>query len=344
MEGVARGVLECNPEGPRVLPEIRESASSLPSTGYIQRLRDTCGAAQGLCPRTGRLFLAFKTTLNEQQIVLIARARPGRGRGRGAGVGGGVGEIGRQALPGSSREGRIRFCCRHREELSVFSALLSPCLSLLLPPSLPSREVQAAGAAAAGRAAGSGQRWAPSFCPFLHPFRAFVAAPTSISSGRQPGRASDSRQVQQPGGGLQGGHVSSGEEEHPAHHGKPPPPALPRCFVAWGWSPSGSRPVGGGDSRGAPGGFLRRREWGGARFAEAAPSPSGDNEGEPRMAGRGWSLRSLSPRACSPLPPRDVPGGWRGREGCGAEQKREGLGVPAHSLGLQARMERVCLA
>lgn len=231
MEGVARGVLECDLEGPRVLPEIRESASSLPSTGYIQRLRDTCGAAQGLWPRTGRLFLAFETTLNEQQIVLIARARPGRGRGRGAGVGGGVGEIGRQALPGSSREGRIRFCCRHREELSVFSALLSPCLSLLLPPSLPSREVQAAGAAAAGRAAGSGQRWAPSFCPFLHPFRAFVAAPTSISSGRQPGRASDSRQVQQPGGGLQGGHVSSGEEEHPAHHGKPPRPAAVLCGV-----------------------------------------------------------------------------------------------------------------
>lgn len=140
-----------------------------------------------------------------------------------------MGEIGREALPGSSREGRIRFCCRHREELSVFSALLSPCLSLLLPPSLPSREVQAAGAAAAGRAAGSGQRWSPSFCPFFHPFWAFVAAPTSSAAWREPGGASDSRQVQKLGRGLQGGHVSSGEEEHPAHHGKRPRPAAVLC-------------------------------------------------------------------------------------------------------------------
>lgn len=218
---------------------------SLPSTSYRQRLKDTCGFAQSLCPCARRPFLAFKNT--EKQILLVARAMPGLRRGRWEGVGGGVGEIGREALPGSSREGRIRFCSRHREELSVFSALLSPCLSLLLPPSLPSREVQAAGAAAAGRAAGSGQRWSPSFCPFLHPFWAFVAAPTSSAAGREPGRASDSQQLQKLGGGLQGGHVSSGEEEHPAHHGNLP--ALPRCFVAWGWSPSGSRPVGGQQGR-----------------------------------------------------------------------------------------------
>ena len=59
---------------------------------------------------------------------------------------------------------------------------------------------------------------------------------------------------------------------------------------------------------------------GGAGLGSGAPSPHafGDNggEGEPRMAGRGWSLGSLSPRACSRLPrghrppppsPRDVP-------------------------------------
>lgn len=83
-----------------------------------------------------------------------------------------------------------------------------------------------------------------------------------------------------------------------------------------------------------PRGFLRRHGWGGAGLGKAAPSPQplGTIRGEPHMAGRGWSLGSLSPRACSPLPLRDVPeDGVTG--GCGAEQKREGRRVRAPSLG-----------
>lgn len=39
---------------------------SLPSTGYLQKFRDTCGFAQSLCPRAHRPILAFKTTLKSR--------------------------------------------------------------------------------------------------------------------------------------------------------------------------------------------------------------------------------------------------------------------------------------
>lgn len=205
-----------------------------------------------------------------------------------------MGEIGREALPGSSRKGRIRFCCRHREELSVFSALLPPCLSLLLPPSLLSREVQAAGAAAAGRAAGSGQRWVPSFCPFFHPSGAFVAALRSSAAGRKPGKASDSRQFKWPGVGLQRGHVSSGEEEHPAYHGKDPRPAAVLCSL---------RVVAikvqtcGGTAGAPPEASCVAESGAGPVSPRPPPPPLGTMRGSPAWQG-GAGVSSPSPRGC----------------------------------------------
>lgn len=46
--------------GPHSLPH------SLPSTGYLQKFRDTCGFAQSLCPRAHRPILTFKTTLKSR--------------------------------------------------------------------------------------------------------------------------------------------------------------------------------------------------------------------------------------------------------------------------------------
>lgn len=229
----------------------------------------------------------------------------------GGGRSAGKGVIGREALPGSRREGRIGL----GSAPPGGAVCLQPPPPALVPPSSRSRAVLAAGAAAAGERAEqpraaelrASRLWAG----------AFVAAPAGSGTERQPHRAKASP-TKSPGRaegarGGEGGHVLPGQEEHPAHHGKPGP--RPPSPPGLGAVVSGRRRGSAGVRRGGRPGFLRRRGWGGAGLGSGAPSPqaSGDNGGRGSPSWRGGAgasgpsprgLAAASPAATAPRPLR----------------------------------------
>lgn len=122
----------------------------------------TCGAAHGLRLRIRSPSLAFKRALKKTRPTQSRERGRGpaegvcAGRGSaglvgwgGGGRSAGKGVIGREALPGSRREGRIGL----GSAPPGGAVCLQPPPPALVPPSSRSRAVQAAGAAAAGKRA-----------------------------------------------------------------------------------------------------------------------------------------------------------------------------------------------
>lgn len=162
----------------------------LPSTGHTHTQRSETPVALPTAyarASEGCLFLAFKTRL--KSIFSWWRGRPRLRRGRGAGVGGGVGES----------EGK-RFLVRaERGESGSAAATGRSCLSSA-PSSRPASPSSSRPPCQAGRCkqpeqrrraeqrgVGSGGSRA-SVLSFI-PLGAFIAAPTSSASRRDPGRA-----------------------------------------------------------------------------------------------------------------------------------------------------------
>lgn len=218
----------------------------------------------------------------------------------------------RQALPGSSREGRI--------ELGRAPPGGAVCLQRLLPPSPPSssRPPRRAGRCwqperrrRAGRARGSGRvgsRGRRASVPVFIPSALCRCARgerdrgTAVRSERQP--TGPAAGLRAPEGAMS--YQGKKSIPHITVSRAPAPPRAVLCGV--GVVRQGRIRL--GTAGAAPEAFCDARV-GRGRSRIAAPSPSLWGQwgwGEPRMAGRGWSLGSLSLRACSPPPPstRDV--------------------------------------
>lgn len=120
----AGAVFGPGPEGPRTLQQLRlvlRARPTLPPRRSCSGEAGRCGAAhlwrcRGLCRLSPRPSLAFKSTLKNRPSQSRERGRGAaegvcEGRGSaglgGSGGGGRSGGIGREELPGSSREGRI---------------------------------------------------------------------------------------------------------------------------------------------------------------------------------------------------------------------------------------------
>lgn len=287
-----------------------------------------CGAAHlwrgpRLPLRSRSPSLAFKRALKRRPTQSRERGRglrracaPGGGR-RGWAVEGGEGRsrgIGREALPGSRREGRIGL---HSAPPGGAVCLQPPPPALAAPSSSRPRrragrcsqpERRRAGRAAgpAGRVGSRGRRASSLLFAAPGPLspRPRGAGPRESRTERKPAPG-----VRRPGRGRQRGAMSyQGKKSIPHITVSQAPAAGPPSFVGRRGSPPGSRSAGG--PRGGPGGFLRRRGgWGGAGLACAAPSPQplGTMWGrEAPRGGAGLEPRVPLPAGLQPPPPHGM--------------------------------------
>lgn len=311
-------VAEPNPGGPRTFQQLGRVRTA-PFRKAPEAVLHTCGAARGPC-----------TPALPQRQSEAGPSAGARARGGGRRAGGGVAGTRRQALPGSSREGRI--------ELGRAPPGGAVCLQRLLPPSPPSSSRPSRGAGRcwqperrrrAGRARGSGREGSrgrrasvPVFIPsgLCRCARGERDRGTAVRSERQP--AGPAAGLRAPAGAMS----YQGKKSIPHITVSRDPPRAALCGV--GVVRQGRIRL--GTAGAAPEAFCDARVGRGrSRIAAPSPQPLGTMGvgGSPAWrGGAGASGPSPYGLAAPATTHTGRAGGWRGRGGYRAEQKREGRG------------------